>query len=147
NPRCLVAAETLGVLSHRGAPPELLPDLGPAAISLAQACSRLQLLVAYAAHVLVNSRALAADAWLAQERASAASELASHVPAGTAVLIGQLDEVDLNALVEVQGRIETLAIDHDPAPPKFSTFVRLRAFDGGAVVRVRAHMFSLEKNG
>lgn len=146
-PRGLVIAETLGVLSHQGTPPELLPNLGPAALSLAQASARLQLLVAYAAHVLVNSRSLAANAWLARERASATSELASHVPAGAAVGIEQLSAIELDTLVEVQGRVETLSIDHDPAPPKFSTFVQLRAFDGRAVVRVRAHMFSLEKNG
>lgn len=85
--------------------------------------------------------------WLASEQTFAKLGFSSDVPTGTNVEIHQVNDLDSDALVEVQGRIETLTIENDPVPPKFSTFLQFRSFDGGAVVRLRAHMFNLHKNG
>jgi hypothetical protein len=96
---------------------------------------------------VAHSQSLEADAWIAAERAAAKRVLDSDIPTGPAVEIAQLGERPADELVEVQGRVVDLTVGHDPNPPKFSTFVKLKAFDGGGIVQARAHMFNLQKNG
>ncbi|PRP96092.1 hypothetical protein [Enhygromyxa salina] len=122
-------------------------ELGPVVVSLAEAGARLGLLVAYSTHFLAHAHSLGADSRLASETEVAQLDAPSKVPTGMKVQIGELDDLDDGMLVEDQGRIENLSLDHDPKPPKFSTFVVLRAFDADASIRLRAHMFSLAKNG
>jgi hypothetical protein len=143
----LTIAQVLGSISSSGVSPELLPQFGPVVVRLSELDARLSLLVAYSAHVAGHSHSLAAEAWLTSERTFAKLDFPSDVPTGVNVEIDTLGDHEINALVELHGRVETLAIGNDPAPPKFSTFLQFRSFDGGAVVRLRAHMFNLQKNG
>ncbi|PRQ05042.1 hypothetical protein [Enhygromyxa salina] len=140
-------AQVLGNLSCHGIPPEFLAELGPVSVDLAEAGARLGLLVAYSANVLGHAHSLAAESWLARERKAATRDALSKVPTGVKAQIGAIGQFENDVLVEVEGRIESLSLDHDPNPPKFSSFVVLRAFGEGASVRLRAHMFSLARNG
>lgn len=139
--------EVLGAVSRQGIEPDSLVELGPVALRIAELGVRLSLLATYAAYVRAHAHSMAADSWLTSERKAAQLELASRVPTGQRASIDQLGSLDGDQLVEILGRVESLVINHDPAPPKFSSFVELRAFDGVASVRLRAHMFSLAKNG
>ncbi|PRP89975.1 hypothetical protein ENSA5_69160 [Enhygromyxa salina] len=143
----LSIGQVSGALSRQGVPPEIIGELGPTAVRLAEAGARLGLLVAYSAHVLGHADSLGAAPWLEQERKAAKLDAPSKVPTGLKVQIGEIGEIDDDVLVEVQGRIESLSLDHDPKPPKFSSFVVLRAFDTETTIRLRAHMFSLARNG
>ncbi|KIG11772.1 hypothetical protein DB30_02550 [Enhygromyxa salina] len=143
----LSIGQVSGTMSRHGIPTEFLEELGPVALSLTEACARLGLLVAYSAHVLGHTYSLAAESFLENERKAAKRDAPSKVPIGVGAQLGALGGVDDDELVEVRGRIESLSLDYDPKPPKFSSFVVLRAFDSDARVRVRAHMFSLAKNG
>ena len=145
--RGLSVGQVLGVLSRQGIAAEWLGAVGPVVTTLAETDTRLRLLVAYSADVLAHSHSLEAESWWETERRRTESDFSSKVPTGTHARLDELGGLDDDALVEVQGQVESLALEHDPVPPKFSTFVVLRAFDGGATVRLRAHMFSLQKNG
>jgi len=147
-PKAEQAGGLLGEVARRFIPEALSAPLRSSALALAEAASTLNLLVAYAAHIMGQSRGLASPSWLEEQQAAATSlPLPSQVPRGTVIAVADVPEMPAGDSVELQGIIETLEILDDPAPPKFSSFVTLRAFDGGATTRLRAHMFSLKANG
>ena len=147
-PKMGLAGELLGEVARRSVPDSLREEVFEASLALAEAASKVGVLIAYAAYVLGHSHGLDAQNWLAGERKVAVElPFPSHVPQGTVVAVAQVPEMTPGTLVELRGVVDGLEISDDPAPPKFSSFVTLSAFDGSASVRLRAHMFSLRANG
>lgn len=145
--RALLAGDLLGRIARLDVPEVLRGELGPAVARLAEGSAQLGLLTAYAAHVRVRSHTLGAAEWLEREREAAALPHPSQVPTGRAVALHEVAELHEGTLVRVQGTVEEVWIEDDPAPPRFSSILVLRAFEGTAILRVRAHMRSLRVSG
>ncbi len=120
------------------------------ALRLAEAICRSSTVHAYTAFAYASLQASDASRWYGHETKRAATRsFPSIVPEGQKVQIDQLlaESADLDGtLVEVEGSVVALEVTNDPAPPKFSSFLRLAAATG-AEVTLRAHMFNLRQNG
>lgn len=120
------------------------------ALRLAEAVCRLSTAHAYTGFAYASLHASDASRWYGHEAKRAASRsFPSIVPTGQSIEIAQLldESAELDGtLVEVEGSIAALEVTDDPAPPKFSSFLRLVS-SAGAEVTLRAHMFNLRQNG
>jgi len=142
-----VAGNLQGQIARAGIPEELRAELGPAVVRLTEASTRLGLINAYSAHLLAQCESLSAQAFLEDEGKTAELPHPSLVPEGETASLDAVPGMAEGSLVEVEGSVESLVIEDDPAAPKFSSFLVLRSFESGETLRLRAHMFSLRANG
>jgi hypothetical protein len=118
------------------------------ALDLSEAIQRLMLLVVYARFAIANLAGRDANLWYGHEKRRLETRaFESKVPVGQDTPLETISGVDGGQLVQLQGFVEDLRIEDDPAPPKFSTFFMLRDAVAGTTLKIRAHQFSLAANG
>ena len=137
----LVIAREGGNVARRVSDHRIARDLG-------EAVQHAMLLVVYARLIAANLTGQDANRWYGHEKRRLDTRIEqSRVPEGADTPIGDVAEVDEGALVRLEGFVESLRIEDDPAPPKFSTFFGLNDPVAGVTLKIRAHQFSLAANG
>jgi hypothetical protein len=117
-----------------------------AALTVAEFIRRLGLVHAYVSLARAESAKVDGGRWYSDERRRTQTRSAeSRVPSGQTAEIADLSAGDVveGLFVQLEGRVEQVAVSDDPSPPKFSTFFTLADPGSGESIRVRAHMFNL----
>lgn len=120
------------------------------AVSATRTLAEAEVLYAFCSFLEAEATRANPSSWAHREAVTAGRlPLRSRLPRSTPVTIERILQGGLrkDRLYRVSGIVRALRIDHDPAPPKFSSFFQLCSPTTGAQLPVRAHMFSLANNG
>lgn len=145
----LLVGGYLALLGQNGASTDLTKQF-QGVLGLVEWIRRLSMIHAYVSLVRAEAATVDPGRWYSNEKQRAlARTKGSEVPSGQtasidAILAGSAAEGDF---VRIEGQVDGLTIEDDPAPPKFSSFFNLVDLSSNARIRIRAHMFSLANNG